>query len=65
MIDIILGRGGNPSNLYVRSGEICFDKSSVFESYADLVTVIIMFKLRERLLLLPSLKILLILVTKF
>lgn len=47
MIDIILGRGGNPSNLYVRSGEICFDKSSVFESYADLVTVIIMFKLRE------------------
>lgn len=65
MIDIILGRGGNPSNLYVRSGEISFDKSSVFESYADLVTVIIMFKLRERLLLLPSLKILLILVIKF
>lgn len=47
MIDIILGRGGNLSSLYVRSGEISFDKSSVFESYADLITVIIMFKLRE------------------
>lgn len=33
--------------LRVCTCEISFDKSSVFESYADLVTVIIMFKLRE------------------